>query len=108
MIEYVQSWLAGIQRNYGVNPYVFAAIYLVCVIPFWVSIYKIIAGLKHKRYGQITTFSLVLGVTILAPFVYVALFGRNLPVWFWAVAVAVVSYSAYSVLQRIKKTQTRI
>ena len=108
MIGHIQSWLAGIQRAYGVNPVIFGIIYLVCVIPFWVSIYRIVAGLKKRRRSQVTTFTLILGCTILAPFVYVAFFGRNLPLWFWAVAVAVVSYSAYSVLQRIKKTKTRI
>ncbi len=105
MIEFVQSWLAGIQRDYGVNPVIFGSIYLICALPFWISIYKIIAGLKNRHRGQVTTFTLILGCTILAPFVYVAFFGRNLPVWFWAVAVAVISYSVYSVLRRIKKTK---
>lgn len=106
MIEYIQSWLAGIQRDYGVNPVIFGVIYLVCVIPFWTSIYKIVAGLKNRRHGQVTTFTLILGITILAPFVYVALFGRNLPAWFWVVAVAIISYSAYSVLRRIRGSKT--
>ncbi|UCC12899.1 MAG: hypothetical protein JSW02_05080 [candidate division WOR-3 bacterium] len=103
MIEFVQSWLADIQSNYGVNPVIFGIIYVVCVLPFWISIYKIIAGLKNRRRGQVTTFTLILGFTILAPFVYVAFFGRNLPAWFWVVAAVVISYSVYSVLRRIRK-----
>jgi hypothetical protein len=106
MIEYIRSWLAGIQQNHGVNPVIFGVIYFVCVIPFWTSIYKIVAGLKNKRHGQVATFALILGITILAPFVYVALFGRNLPAWFWVVALVVIGYSAYSVARRIKKTKT--
>ena len=107
MFEFVRSWLAGIQRDYGVNPVIFGTIYLICVLPFWISIYKIITGLKNRRRGQVTMFALILGSTILAPFVYVAFFGRDLPVWFWAVAAAVICYSVYSVLRRIKKTKTR-
>ncbi len=107
MIEYVQSWLVGIQRDYGVNPVIFGIIYLICVLPFWISIYKIITGLKNRRRGQVMTFALILGCTILAPFVYVAFFGHNLPLWFWAVAAAVISYSVYSVLRRIKRTKPR-
>ena len=107
VIGFVQSWLAGIQRVYGVNPVVFGTIYLICVLPFWISIYKIIAGIKKRHRAQVMTFALILGCTILAPFVYVAFFGRNLPVWFWVVAAVVISYSIYSVLRRIKRTKRR-
>lgn len=107
MLQHINAWLANIHRDYGVNPVIFGVIYCVCVVPFWLSIYKIIAGIKNRRPGQVSTFAIILGVTIIAPFVYVAFFGRNLPFWFWIVAVLVVGYSAYSVLRRIKAAKAR-
>jgi hypothetical protein len=107
MLDYLQEWLAGIKSNHGVNPEIFALIYFAGVIPFWLSIYKIIAGIKKRNITQIRTYSVLLGIIIIAPFTYVALFGRNLPFWFWIVATCVIGYSAYSVLRRIQSARIK-
>lgn len=106
MFEYLQNWLRGIETNHGVNPIVFAIIYFTSVIPFWLSIYKMIAGIRNRNFAQVRTFGIILGIVIIAPFGYVALFGRNLPVWFWVIATVVIGYSVYSVIKRIKSTHT--
>jgi hypothetical protein len=105
MFQYLSNWLAGIEKQYGVNPIVFAVIYFAGVIPFWLSIYKIVAGLRSKNLVQVRTFGIILAVIIIAPFTYVAVFGRNLPVWFWFVAAGVIGYTCYSVFRRIKSTR---
>ena len=102
MLEYLKTWLAGIHERHGVNPIIFAVIYFTSVIPFWLSIYKIVAGLKKKNYTQVKTFCIILGIIIIAPFTYVALFGHDLPFWFWIIAICIVGYSVYSVIRRIK------
>ncbi len=105
MIEYLKNWLNGIQQNYGVNPIIFAIIYFASVIPFWFSIYKIIAGIKNRNLNQVRTFGIILGIIIILPFTYVALFGHNLPFWFWIVAACVIGYSTYSTIRRIKSAK---
>ncbi|MCK4251023.1 hypothetical protein KAX97_06225 [candidate division WOR-3 bacterium] len=105
MIEYLENWLNGIQQNYGVNPIIFAIIYFASIIPFWFSIYKIIAGLKNRNLNQVRTFGIILGIIIILPFTYVALFGHNLPFWFWIVATCVIGYSTYSTIRRIKSAK---
>jgi hypothetical protein len=105
MLSYLQNWLAQVKATHGVNPEIFALIYFIGVIPFWFSIYKIIAGIRNKNLMQVRTFSIVLGIIILAPFTYVALFGRNLPFWFWIVAALVIAYSTHSVIRRIKSAR---
>jgi hypothetical protein len=107
MIEYIRNWLAGVQTKYNVNPLVFGAIYLASVPFFWFSIYKIIAGLKTKRLNQVRTFAVILGFAIIAPFFYVAVFGRNLPVWFWIFVALIIGYSVYSTLARLKTTRNK-
>ena len=105
MLSYLQNWLAQVKATHGVNPEIFALIYFGGVIPFWVSIYKIIAGLRKKNMTQVRTFSIILGIIILAPFTYVAIFGRNLPFWFWIVAALVIAYSTHSVMRRIRSVR---
>ncbi|MCK4756527.1 hypothetical protein KAS56_06305 [candidate division WOR-3 bacterium] len=105
MIEYLENWLVQVNQNYGVNPIIFAIIYFASVIPFWFSIYKIIAGLKNRNLNQVRTFGIILGIIIILPFIYVALFGHNLPFWFWIVAACVIGYSIYSTIHRIKSAK---
>ena len=107
MLSHLQNWLAQIKATHGVNPEIFALIYFGGVIPFWLSIYKIIAGIRTKNLVQVRTFSIVLGIIILAPFTYVAIFGRNLPFWFWIVTALVITYSTYSVIRRIRSAKSR-
>jgi len=107
MFAYLQNWLAQIRANYGVNPEIFAVIYFAGVIPFWLSIYKIIAGFKKKNVAQVRVFGIILGIIIIAPFTYVALFGHNLPFWFWIIATVVIGYSTYSVIRRIGPSRSR-
>ncbi len=106
MFEYLQNWLRQIENNHGVNPVIFTIIYFAGVIPFWLSIYKIINAIKNRNYRKAVTFGLVLGIVIIAPFTYVATFGHNLPAWFWIIAAAIILYSAYTVLRRIRQTRT--
>jgi len=106
MFGKLQLWFTQIQANHGVNPIIFAVIYFAGVIPFWLAIYKIIAGLRNKNLFQVRTFGIILGIVIIAPFIYVALFGRNLPFWFWGIAALLIGYSAFSALRRIKSAHT--
>jgi hypothetical protein len=106
MIEYVRNWLAQIEQSYSVNPLIFGAIYCIGVIPFWLSLYKIAQGLKTRNFKQVQVFGVVLGIVICAPFTYVAIWGRNLPIWFWIVAGIVIAYSVYSTVRKIRKTSS--
>ena len=99
----VAAWLADIRASYHVDPLIFGALYLTGIVPFWFSIYKIITGLKRRDFRQVRIYGLVLGIAIILPFAYVAIFGRNLPIWFWGVAGLIILSSLYSVYRKLKK-----
>ncbi|MEO0123283.1 MAG: hypothetical protein ABIL69_04685 [candidate division WOR-3 bacterium] len=105
LIEYLKNWLFKIQTDYGVNPVVFAVIYFGGAPFFWFSIYKIIRGLKDKNFDQVRIFGIVLGITTIAPFVYVAIFGHNVPFWFWLFGGVIIAYTFYSAIIRIRKSR---
>lgn len=102
LINSLKSWLVKIHQDYGVNPIIFAIIYFGGVPFFWFSIYKIITGLKNKNITQVRIFAVILGITIIAPFVYVAIFGHNVPYWFWIFAAIIILYAVYNAFRRIK------
>lgn len=103
LFKHLKDWLASIQNKYGVNPVIFAVIYLGGAIPFWYSIYRIVRGLRKKAFNEITIFSIILGIIICLPFSYVALFGYNIPNWFWIVVGCVIGISLFSALRKILK-----
>ena len=102
MIDYISNWLSQVKNTYGVNPFIFGAVYCIGIIPFWFSLYKITAGFRKKDFKQVRVFAILLGVVIIAPFTYVAVWGHNLPFWFWIIALALICYSVYSVVQKLK------
>jgi predicted tellurium resistance membrane protein TerC len=103
MITLIKNWLATIQQNHGVNPLIFGALYIICAIPFWFSIYKVIAGIKNKNPHQVVLYGIILAIAIVIPYLYVAVFGHNLPVWFWVLLAAILLYNAWSLLRKIRK-----
>jgi len=102
VIDYLRRWLTEIEASHGVNPIIFAIIYFAGVIPFWFSFYKIITGLKSRNFNQVRVFGIILGLIMILPFTYVAIFGYNLPFWFWIVAASVIGYSVYSIIRRVR------
>jgi hypothetical protein len=100
----IPAWLAHVRKTYGVNPLIFGALYLAGVLPFWFSIYRILAGLKNRNFKSVRIFGLILGAAIILPFLYVAVFGHNLPCWFWIIVGAIVMSSVFSVFRRLKRS----
>ena len=106
MFEFLHNWLRQIRTEHGVNPVIFAIIYFSGVVPFWLSIYKILSAIRNRRYRQAGTYGVILGIVIIAPFTYVALLGHDLPAWFWIVASVLIAYTVYSVVVRIRRAHT--
>lgn len=106
MFEFLHNWLRQVRTEHGVNPVIFAIIYFSGIVPFWLSIYNILSAIGNKRYRQAGTFGVILGIVVIAPFIYVALFGHDLPVWFWIVALVVIAYTVHSVVARVKRART--
>ncbi|OGS22082.1 MAG: hypothetical protein A2252_02680 [Elusimicrobia bacterium RIFOXYA2_FULL_39_19] len=102
MIEFINTWIANIQKSYCINPYIFAVIYVVTIPPFWYSFYKMVECIKKGKKEKLLIWVFLMGFTIVAPFLYVAVFGRNLPVWFWFVITALLVVAVISAVNKIR------
>lgn len=103
LLNFLIIWIDNIKMKYNVNPYIFAAIYCISVIPFWFSIYKIVINIKNRQTAAAIKWGIILGILILAPFIYVAIFGRNLPFWFWLVVAFIIIFSVISLIRNIRQ-----
>src|SRR3989339_1342834 len=106
MPHVIAGWLKNIETVYCVNPWIFAFIYVITIPPFWYSVYKIVIGLKkgsgRSPANKLLKWFFLLGFTLLAPFLYVAFFGKNLPYWFWIVIAVFLAFSTLSVIKKIR------
>jgi uncharacterized membrane protein len=95
------EWFLGLGAQYGVNPYIFGAIY-VGAIPFFIaSIGWLVRRRVHKR--SITVPALCAGACFVSAYVYLAIAGRNIPIWVWIFIAALVVYGAWSTMRDIAR-----
>ncbi len=103
----LQGWIDGIRQKYSVNPYIFAFLYAACAIPFWIGLFKIIYYLKNKKIDKLAKWIIIYMLSIITPFVYIVLFGKNIPAWFYVALVVFILYLLWTGYNRIKN-QSRV
>ncbi len=102
-MQYVLNWIEKVKEQYKVNPYIFGLIYLLCAPFFWYSLYKIVANIKARKTDKVIKWGIIIGIATIAPFSYVAIFGRNLPITFWIAIFLIILFSFISLLRNIRK-----
>ena len=97
MLADINQWFLSLGAEYGVNPYIFGAIY-VGAIPFFLA--SIAWLVKRARAGRSTVVpTLVAGFFFVSAYLYLAIAGRNIPVWVWIFLAALVVYGAWSTVR---------
>ena len=103
MFEAIQQWFLSLGETYGVNPWIFGAIY-VGAIPFFIA--SITWLVRNARAGKSTILPTMLaGFFFVSAYIYLAIAGRNIPVWVWIFLAVLVVYGAVS---QIRKTRQKI
>jgi hypothetical protein len=107
MIDYFVAQIETLMRmareEYGVDPVVFLVIYLASAPIFYYSLFRMARALAKKLGGEIMLWSTVFLASVVAPFVYVLLFGRNLPWWVYAIIAVLVGQGVISLIRNLRK-----
>ncbi|KLE35394.1 hypothetical protein [Aurantiacibacter luteus] len=103
MIEAAQDWFLSLGEDYGVNPWIFGAIY-VGAIPFFLASVGWIV--KRARAGRSTVLPTMLaGFFFVSAYLYLAIAGRNIPVWVWIFLAVLIVWGAVS---QVRQTRRKI
>ena len=103
MLEAINDWVLALGDEYGVNAYIFAAIYVGAIPCFLLCIGWLV---KNARAGRSTVLpGLLAGFFFVSAYLYLAIAGRNVPVWVWVFLVVLVVWGAWS---QIRQTRRRI
>jgi hypothetical protein len=119
----ISSYIAHYQQlaveTYHVSPIIFATIYILSIPIFYISFYKVVSELikLRRKYGsgiahhaksekRLLFWLAVLVLDYLAPYVYVAIFGKNLPTWLCIALIIVLLLMGYGLLGKLYKRST--
>lgn len=101
MLESINEWLVALGDDYGVNPYVFGAIYVGAIPFFFASIAWV---LKRARAGRSTVLpTMAAGFFFVSAYIYLAVAGKNIPIWVWIFLAVLIVYGAWSSIRDTKK-----
>ena len=103
IITKIESIMNTAKEIYNVDPIIFLVIYFICVPVFYFSLYKTIRSIAQKNTKSTLLWSTVFLASCVAPFLYVMIFGRNIPWWVYIIIVILIGQSVYSIINRIKK-----
>ena len=103
MIDSINTWILALGAQYNVNPYIFAAIY-VGAIPFFLA--SIGWLVKRARAGRSTVLPTMLaGFFFVSAYLYLAIFGQDIPLWVWIFLAVLGVYGAWS---QVRETRRKI
>lgn len=105
MTDTIINWIGDlsvtIRARHGVNPSVFLALSAVCGPLFYWSLYQMARTIKRDRskFGRWVLIFLAATVT---PYLYVLIFGRNLPWWMYAVLAAMIGLGIRQIVGKLR------
>ena len=101
MFDDIQAWFLSLGEQYGVDPLVFGAIYVGAIPFFLLSIAWLVRRARAGRSTVVPT--LLAGFFFVSAYLYLAIAGRNIPVWVWIFLAALVAYGAWSTIRDTRR-----
>ncbi len=110
MIRFVVTWVEALMQsardNYGVDPVVFLVIYLLAAPVFYYSLFRTARAMARRLGNEVALWSGVFLCAVVAPFLYVLFFGRNLPWWVYGAIGLLIGQSILSLAMKSRRKHT--
>jgi len=102
VISKIEALMQAARDDYSVDPVVFLVIYLVSAPVFYYSLFRMIRALAKRLGKQVMLWSAIFLCSNVAPFVYVLLFGHNLPWWVYGIIALLIGQGVFSLVTRLR------
>jgi hypothetical protein len=103
LVSKIDELIRAARDIYGVNPFVFLIIYLVCVPFFYYSLFRMLRALAKKLGMEIMLWSAIFLCANVAPFLYVLFFGRNIPWWVYGIIAILIGQGVLSLVIKLRR-----
>lgn len=97
----IQNWFLSLGTQYGVNPFIFGAIYVGAVPFFSLSIGWLIRN--YRRGKSIVLPALSAMFFFISAYIYLMFAGKNVPWWVYGVVVLLIVIGAYSTIKKVRR-----
>lgn len=102
ILSKIEALMQTARDEYAVDPIVFLVIYLIAVPFFYYSLIRLMRALAKRLTDEIAVWSAVFMGAVAAPFIYVLLFGRNLPWWVYGVIFLLIGQGVFSLVRKLR------
>jgi len=99
--EAFYRWFMELGGQYGVNPFVFGAIYIGAIPFFSLSLAWLINNLQQKKSAVLP--AILSGFFFISAYIYLIIAGKNVPLWVYIVLVLLIASGAWSVVRKVNK-----
>lgn len=99
-VAWLRNWLLSLGPQHGVNPIIFASIYVGAIPFFTASVAWIIRNLRRRK--PITLPVLCASFCFVSAYLYLIIAGKNIPIWVYVFIAGMVAFGIYSTLKKIR------
>ena len=97
----MQNWFLSLGTEYGVNPFIFGAIYVGAIPFFSFSIGWLIRNYRQGKSIVLPTLSAMF--FFISAYIYLMFAGKNVPWWVYGVVVLLIVIGAYSTIKKVRR-----
>ncbi|MBA3601084.1 MAG: hypothetical protein M3521_06970 [Acidobacteriota bacterium] len=97
----IQNWFLSLGTEYGVNPFIFGAIYVGAIPFFSFSIGWLIRNYRQGKSVVLPALSAMF--FFISAYIYLIFAGKNVPWWVYGVVVLLIVIGAYSTIKKVRK-----
>lgn len=101
----IYQWFLALGKDYGVNPFIFGAIYVGAIPFFTISIAWLVRNYRQKKSIALPVVSS--SGCFVSSYVYLMVAGENVPLWVYAVVVSLLVYGGWTTYINVKKRVKR-
>lgn len=96
-----QNWFLNLGAQYGVNPFIFGAIYVGAIPFFSISVGWLI---RNYRQGKSIVLPAVAATFFfISAYIYLIFAGKNVPFWVYGIIVLLLVVGVYSTIKKVRK-----
>ena len=96
-----QNWFLNLGAQYGVNSFIFGAIYIGAIPFFSISVGWLI---RNYRQGKSIVLPAVAATFFfISAYIYLIFAGKNVPFWVYGIIVLLLVVGVYSTIKKVRK-----
>jgi uncharacterized membrane protein YfcA len=101
LAETAYHWFISLGDEYGVDPFIFGAIYIGAIPFFSISVIWALKNFREKKSVVLPVLTAIF--CFISAYLYLLIAGENVPWWVYVIVIVVILYGGWSTFNKLKK-----